>query len=78
MLVLPRLRCSTQVGRESFRSKTKKATLAASWDEQFYFGRKNKRNDVLAAHDVSVEVWDNDMFRDEKIGLCVVGLSGEN
>ncbi|KAA0148152.1 hypothetical protein FNF31_07464 [Cafeteria roenbergensis] len=62
-------------GRDSFRTKTKKATLEASWDEQFYFGKKGRKGAILSEDTLRVEVWDDDTIFDESVGVVSVPLA---
>ena len=68
----------SQAGRDSFRTKTKKATLEASWDEQFYFGKKGRKGAILSEDTLRVEVWDDDTIFDESVGVVSVPLAGES
>ena len=58
-------------GDKKYKTTTKKNTLNPSWEEKFTFMIADPETTQL-----QLEVWDNNMVRDEKMGIFNVSLSG--
>jgi len=60
---------------ESFKSKTKKKTLAPTWDEAFTFGKKGCNLESRSQPQLVLNMMDSDTFSSDDMGRVTIPLS---